>query len=163
MAGFSSRLLPIIDDFAADHRTKCFDFPDLVFRTGSEVLGDYDEVGELAWLNRSFFFFLETEVGAVPGPHFERFHASDALLGIEDMAVHHLASDGNPHAEKWMVWISGFTRIEADHVIGTSADHDASVKQRPQRLKVFHPFRTENVFYSRAIEIEPEGLDIIDD
>lgn len=49
----------VINHFPVYHRQQRLDVFDLIYRAGEKILRDNNQVGELAWFNRTFTFFFK--------------------------------------------------------------------------------------------------------
>src|SRR5215472_8104291 len=75
--------------------------PDVVHRAGEDVAVQNDEVGQVAFFERAFFFFFEGQPGIVRGVEANRLLARDALLRMKrPIRPAGLAGERYPYAQE---------------------------------------------------------------
>src|SRR5262245_37471140 len=71
----SARTIGVEDDFSADYRELDARLQDPVVRRRAQVIGEHDNISQLAWRERSLLVFFKRSIGGVTSIGAQRFDA----------------------------------------------------------------------------------------
>src|SRR5262245_7577086 len=156
-------LFPLVHQLAAKIRPQGLRVADRLDRAGKQVTVEHDEVGELAFFQRTDLVLEEEQFRVVDGVKANCLLARQRFLGVQRaLEPAGLTRDRGLHAEERVVRVDRAKRADLLHVVGPAADGDARGEQALERLKPAETFLSELPAERAGVEVEPGGLDVDD-